>query len=202
MASLRSEFLKFLKEDEEFRYAIMGLIGMDDLRNAVKTLTRNVGKLTKRINSLTNRVNSLAEAQAKTEEAVKKLALEVGRLSDTIGFGLEDIARVVIPGFLYKHEGIEVSDLGRRIIIINGEEVEVNLYGEGVSKDGKEIVVIGEVKSRIYSGDVSRFDEKSGKISKMVKGEVYRLMFGYLIHPVAEEEARRKGIKLIASYMR
>ncbi|MEM1545739.1 MAG: hypothetical protein QXP91_04710 [Candidatus Methanomethylicia archaeon] len=219
-----------MKEDEDLRYTVMGLIGINDLRSTLKTLTGAVRKLTKRLNDLTDRINSLAEAQVKTEEAIKSLTkhlndltdrinslaeaqvkteeaiksltLEVSRLSDTIGFSLEDIARVVIPDFLYRHEGVEVSDLERKIIIVNGEEVEVNLYGEGFSKNGRKITVIGEVKSRIYSGDVVRFDGRTGKLVKVVKGEMYKLMFGYLIHPVAEEEARRRGVKLIASYMR
>jgi len=61
-------------------------------------------------NELRNAVERLAEAQAKTEAAVERLAeahrelsVEVRRLSATIGFGIEDIGRVVLPGYLKRH---------------------------------------------------------------------------------------------------
>jgi len=40
-------------------------------------------------------VKRLAQAQARTERAVGNMAKEIGGLSATIGFGLEDICRVV-----------------------------------------------------------------------------------------------------------
>jgi hypothetical protein len=45
---------------------------------------------------------------------VKALSIQVGRLSDVVGFSLEDIARVVVPGWLLRHEGIEVESLESR----------------------------------------------------------------------------------------
>lgn len=61
-------------------------------------------------------VLSLAEAQRRTEEALRGLAQAVGRLSDTVGHGLEDIARVILPGYLERHLGIRVGELERRFI--------------------------------------------------------------------------------------
>ncbi|MEM4329056.1 MAG: hypothetical protein QXI50_05275, partial [Candidatus Caldarchaeum sp.] len=144
----------------------------------------------------------LAEAQARTEMALQGLMKQVGRLSDTVGFGLEDIARVVIPGWLYRHEGINVEELQRKFIQVDGEEVEVNLYGEG-SRNGERIVVIGETKAKIYKREVEDFIKHAGKVEKIIThAKVYKLMFGYLIHPTAEAEAKKKEITLIASYMR
>ena len=39
-------------------------------------------------------VTELAEAQTKTEEALKELATQMGKLSDNIGFSLEDVILV------------------------------------------------------------------------------------------------------------
>jgi hypothetical protein len=92
-----------------------------------------------RVTRLEEAVTRLAEAQARTEQRVAKvevslreLAQQVGKLSDTIGFGLEDIARVVLPGWLSRHEGIEVDELTRTFFEVDGEVVEINLYGVGV----------------------------------------------------------------------
>src|SRR5439155_9242998 len=61
-------------------------------------------------------LKELAAAQKETEKAVAELAAQtrtdqqVGRLGDNIGFGLEDIARVVAPGYLLRHHGIKMGD--------------------------------------------------------------------------------------------
>src|SRR5207244_6080730 len=58
-------------------------------------------------------LRELAAAQKETEKALAELAAQtrtdqqVGRLGDNIGFGLEDIARVVAPGYLLRHHGIK-----------------------------------------------------------------------------------------------
>jgi len=268
----KHRMLKLLKEDEEFRYAVVGLIGIEDIRSgqarleqahirleeAIAKLTEGqsrleqaflrlterqdrleeaIIKLTERhdrlevafanlverqdrleqaVGNLEQAVGRLAEAQAKTEIAIQELfrqvsiltvrfnelSMQVSRLSDTVGFGLEDIAKVVVPGWLYRHEGIVVDDLVRRFFIVDGKEVEVNLYGEGL-REGVKVVVLGEVKSRIYEGDVKDFDRSVEKLSSLFADEnIYKLMFGYYIHPSAEHEAEKRKITLIASYIR
>ena len=234
---MKRELLELLREDEEFRYAVIGMLGLEDTRKALSKLARAIGRLAtvhvrleesveelaKRVEelaaaheSLAKRVEELAAAQVRLErrveelavnmsrltETVQNLAREVGRLSETIGFGLEDVARTVVPGWLYRHEGIEVEDLVRKFFTVEGEEVEVNLYGEG-SRAGRKVYVLGEAKSRIYGDDVWRFYSAVSKVAKLLKdGEVYMLMFGFYIHPTAEKTAEKLGVRLIASYMR
>jgi hypothetical protein len=85
---------------------------------------------------------------------------------------------------------------------VEGEEVEVNLYGEG-SRAGRKVYVLGEAKSRIHGDDVWRFHSAVYRIAKLLKdGDVYMLMFGFYIHPTAEKAAEKLGVRLIASYMR
>ncbi|MGB9716970.1 MAG: hypothetical protein ACPL4E_00820 [Thermoproteota archaeon] len=206
--NLKRRMLTLLKEDEEFRYAVIGLLGLEDLRSgqarlekAQAGLQEAVEKLVGRQDALEKAVEKLVEAQVRTDSALQELSRHVGRLSDTIGFGLEDIARVVVPGWLYRHEGIEVEELVRKLIRVDGEEVEINLYGEGKRRDAK-IIILGEAKSRIYPGDIEEFDKSAEKAKKTMADGVYKLMFGYYVHPSAEQEAERRGITLIASYMR
>jgi len=246
----KRKMLSLLKEDEEFRYAVIGILGIEDIRRgqarleaavakleeavqrlterqgaleaAVEKLTERQGVLEEAVQRLTERqgaleaafqklverqgaleaaVQRLAEAQARTEVALQELYKQVGRLSETIGFGLEDIARVVVPGWLHRHEEIEVEDLVRKFVTVDGEEIEINLYGEGYRK-GVKTIIIGEARSRIYSGDVEEFDKVAEKARKALEGSVYKLMFAYYVHPSAEKEASNRGITLIASYMR
>lgn len=87
---------------------------------------------------------------------MQQLAQQVGRLSDYVGFGLEDIAHVVLPAYLFRHHGIRMGELERKFIQLNGEPVEINLYAEA-EKEGKTIIILGGVKSRIYGREVEEF---------------------------------------------
>lgn len=55
---------------------------------------------------------------------------------------------------------------------------------------------------RIYGGDVKDFDNIVEKLKTIITDNIYKLMFGYYIHPSAEKEAENRGITLIASYMK
>ncbi|MBS7614106.1 hypothetical protein KEJ48_07725, partial [Candidatus Bathyarchaeota archaeon] len=91
-ARLKTQLLKLLKEDEGFRYAVAGLIGLEDLKSSMKSLTDAVDRLTEaqkltedRLNRLTERVDKLAEAQLRTEDHVKQLAVAVSNLAKEVG---------------------------------------------------------------------------------------------------------------------
>jgi hypothetical protein len=105
----------------------------------------------------------LAEAQRRTEIQVQILARSVGKLSDNVGFDLEDIARVVLPGYLERHLGIMVKEFSRKFFSLDGDKVEINLYAAG-KKAGKRITVLGECKSRIYRREVRSFVRQAEKV--------------------------------------
>ena len=172
-----------------------------ELASSQRELAQAQTRTEERVGGLEHAVEALAEAQRRTEESVKELATQTGKLSDNIGFGLEDVARVVLPGYLERHLHIYVYDLERKFFIVDGEEVEINLYGIG-KKDGKEIIILGEVKSRIYEREVNKFIRDVSKVIPVIKGEVLKVMFGYLVHPSAVKIAKTKDITLVASYQR
>ncbi|MCS6769335.1 MAG: hypothetical protein NZ570_02735 [Candidatus Caldarchaeum sp.] len=191
------EEVRSLREEQEKL-----LEGQNMLWEEVRSLRDGQNKLWEGQNKLWEEVKGLKLAVADLDSSVKFLAKQVGALSDTIGFGLEDIAKVVVPGWLLRHEGIAVDgELERRWFIVDGEEVEVNLYGEG-EREGRRLVIVGDAKSRIYRREVEDFDEAAEKVAKVVGRELYKFLFGYLIHPSAEDEGRRRKVALIASYMR
>lgn len=167
---------------------------LEELAEAQKRTEERLNELAGRVDELTLTVNRLAIG-------FDSLRREVGRLGETIGFGLEDVARVVLPGWLERHLNVRVEGLERKFIVVDGEEIEFNLYGVGW-RDGERIIVLGEVKSRIYGRDVLKFYEKIVKAEKVIGESIVAVMFGFLIHPSAEGEAKKHGIVLVASYMR
>jgi hypothetical protein len=174
------------------------------LKKEVSKLTKNVNLLAKAQKRTEERVEELAQAQKRTEDAIRELSINVSGLGETIGFGLEDIARVMVPGHLFRHEGIKIEgELVRNFVVIDGKEIEIDLWGEG-RREREEIVVVGEVKSRVYETDVKGFLSKIIEpLRKTIsKKRLYPLMFSYFIHPSAQAFASIHGICLIASYQR
>ena len=174
-----------------------------------------VGELAEAQKRTEIRVEELAEAQRRTEDKlerleevvgvlgreVKGLAGQVGALSENIGFGLEDIAHVVLPGYLERHYGIKMGEFERRFFEVDGKRVEINLYGEG-EREGRPVVILGEAKSRIYRRQVEKFKRDLSKVTSQIARDIVKVMFGYWIHPTATEAADTEGILLVASYQR
>jgi len=174
---------------------------MGELAKAQDQTEKRMGELAEAQDRTEKRMGELAKAQSRTEVQVQNLARSVGKLSDNVGFGLEDIARVVLPGYLERHLGILVKEFSRKFFSVNGDEVEINLYAAG-KKEDKRITVLGECKARIYRREVRSFVRQADKVRGLLKGDTLLVMFGYWIHPSASVLAKEKDVHLIASYQR
>ncbi len=179
------------------------------LEEAVTALAEAQKRTEERITRLEEAVTALAEAQKRTELAVQNLAQQVGKLSDTVGYGLEDVAKVMLPAYLERHYKVSLKgplgeELERRFFQIDGVETEVNLYGEGEGLNGEKVFVICECKSRIHKREVEEFEELYNPVRSFLEksGKVFAVLFGYWIHPTAIDYGKRKGILLVASYQR
>ncbi|MCX8103967.1 MAG: hypothetical protein N3E42_06025 [Candidatus Bipolaricaulota bacterium] len=171
---------------------------VDQLTIRMDQLTARVDQLTIRMDQLTARVDQLAQAQTRTEQALQQLAIQVGALSENVGYGLEDIARVVLPSYLKQRYGIQVERLERHLFQVDGQVIDVDLYGEG-KQARRRVVVLGEVKSRIYAREVSQFQQLLQAVRAQLSAQPVPLMFGYFIDLSAMEAAKGE-ILLIASY--
>ncbi|MFZ8805086.1 MAG: hypothetical protein ACO2PO_19205 [Candidatus Calescibacterium sp.] len=153
------------------------------------------------------RVNELAEAQRKTEESLKKLIEEHSKtreklegLSHSFGYLLEDRAMKSLPKILKKKYNIRtVGNFVRDYFTINGEHVEVNIFGK-VKKGNKEYILIGEAKSQVTKKAIDKFLKKCDKISKKFSKETIKVFISYIFPPGIKEYAEEKGIVLIPSY--
>lgn len=184
-------------------------VRLNELAEAQKRTEERLNELAEAQKRTDETVKELAEAQKRTEEelaelgrSVKELAKAVGRLSDTVGYGLEDVAKVMLPPWLEKHERVRVDELDRHFLNVDGETIEINLHAVGV-KGRRAITVVGEAKSRIHAADVRAFAETLSKIRKALREtRVLPLMFGYWVHPAATQVGKSLGIRLVASYQR
>ena len=126
----------------------------------------------------------------------------VGGLSDSVGYGLEDRAIAVMPSLLKEKFGIE-SDNGfvRKYIILDGQEVELNMFGTGHKADEKWFVV-GEAKAKLSQKDVDKFLRLLSRLrtSKFVEDQVFPIIVTYSTRPATQRYAEEKGINIIWSY--
>ncbi|MEA3345096.1 MAG: hypothetical protein U9Q78_02445 [Chloroflexota bacterium] len=164
----------------------------------LEELAQAQARTEERVGGLEQAMRDLAKAQARTETALQNLAQQVGALSENVGFGLEDIARTILPGYLRWKYGVKVKRLGKRYYRVEGESLEVDLYAAG-QRNGQSITVLGEVKSRIYEREVEGFQETLAQVRSQIEGEIFPLMFGYFIHPSGVQAAGDEMV-LIASY--
>jgi hypothetical protein len=185
---------------------------LDRLEAAVERLAQAQARTEERVSQLEAALARLAQAQARTEERLTRaeailertertlaeLTTQVKALSDNVGYGLEDIARVVLPGYLRYRYGIHIERLERRVFQVDGQPIDIDLYAEG--KRGRQrIAVLGEVKARIYGREVSQFQSTIERLKPYVSAAIIPLLFGYFIDLSATEAAGEQTL-LIASY--
>ena len=89
---------------------------------------------------------------------MKVFKKELGGLSHTVDYRLEDEAMKSLPALLKRDLSIEIQDpLIRDYIEIGHRKyVELNIWGHGL-KDGKKVEIIGEAKSQLKKRDVDQF---------------------------------------------
>ena len=196
----RKEFLEFAKRTEENFERVWQVIG--ELAQAQK-------RAEERLTRLEAVVEELAQAQKRTEERLEELIGEhkktrdqLGGLSHTVGYRLEDEAFKALPALLKRDYGLVVKDrLKRRYMKDNkGRMIEVNIVGEA-AMNGKKVTVLGEGKSQLSKKDIDNFVKRKLRRFYGVFEEVFPVLVTYMIsEPDVEEYAKAKGIALYYSY--
>ncbi|MGC8813816.1 hypothetical protein [Dictyoglomus sp.] len=181
----------------------------------LEALTEAQRKSEERIARLETAVEALTEAQRKTEEEIRELTLamknmqkqingiakELGELSHSIDFQLEDRTYRSLPYLLKRDFGIEVKERLIRKFIKNkkGEPMEINILGKG-ERDGKEIFIVGEAKANLSLRHIIDFIDRLKDIREVIEGEIFPIIVTYMTEPETEEFAKSKGITIYYSY--
>ena len=209
-------FRKIQDFDPVLRDALLGLaeemersrqesVTRDEFRE-LRDIVRELAEAQKRTEA---RVEELAEAQKGTEKALAlltgehhKTRQELGGLSATVGYRLEDEAFKGLPALLKRDLGLELDAPLRRRFMPDkqGRLVEVNIIGSG-TRDGKPVTVLGEAKSQLSKRMVNEFLRKRLARFQGVFQEILPVLVTYMIsEPDAEEYARQKGVAVYYSY--
>jgi len=155
------------------------------------------------------RIEELAEAQQKTEKILqgvlleqKRFRKELGGISNTVGYTLENEAIKHLPGILQRDLGLKINVMDRRFIEYpDGKYDEINIYGEGVL-DGEEVYVIGESKVQIGKRNLNAFERLLKRLSGYLRGRIIPVLVTHSVHPEVERFVKKKieGLLIYKSF--
>ncbi|MFP3216477.1 MAG: DUF3782 domain-containing protein, partial [Vulcanisaeta sp.] len=144
---LRKELLRLLKEDEEFRLAVTGLLGIDEILKAIKSLQEQMVKLQEQVARQGEAILALQRSFEKLTASITALGYRYGIYTedvfkDTIKYLVEDLLKAyeVRRWTYYDNEGVV---FGYPSII----DVDVLI------RDNEHILI--EYKASIDRGDVA-----------------------------------------------
>jgi hypothetical protein len=199
---LKSRILKLLKEDEEFRYAVAGLIGLEEI---LRRLDRHEAELVKLredmvrheaelvrlredMNKLREDMNRLREDMIRGFELVER---HISALGARWGLMAESAFRESLRGLLEKELGFRVEkwkaydEAG--IVFGYPSEVEIDV----TISDGKLILI--EVSSHVRASDVFQFKRKAELYERLTGRRPDRLI---MVTPYVDEKALEAARRL------
>jgi len=167
LRELKARVLKLLKEDEEFRYAVAGLIGLEEV---LKRLDRHEAELVKLREDMNRLREDMVEGFKRHDEEIAKLREDMNRGFELVerhisalgarwGVMAESAFREGLKGLLEKEFGFKVEQWRAydEAGLVFGYPSEVDL--DVAVSDGRLILV--EVSSHVRASDVFQFKRKA-----------------------------------------
>jgi hypothetical protein len=189
-----------------------------DLAEAQKRTEVRVEELAEAQKRTEVRVEELAEAQKQTQQSLQELAQEVrvltrgltetrrdlGGLSLSFSYALENEAYRMLPALLQERYGIVLK---KRLIRTEIEGKEINFFGQA-TRDGQDVILIGEVKLRLderrkrRSQDVfDELDEKIQIIRTKYPGEtIIPVLVTHFATEGFRSKAEERGVIVVQSF--
>jgi HAMP domain-containing protein len=162
----------------------------------VKQLATEVKQLATEVKQLAAELRQQAATHASEMREVRRA---LGVLSDNVGFGLEELAAIVLPGVLERDEHVLLAGpFERRSVQTPAGLEEVDLHA-AAEREGEPVGVVVEVKSKLYEADVRRFGAKASRLAEALGESIVPVLFGFVIHPSARAAAGSLGVCVVAS---
>ena len=208
-AEEKRRILRALEEDQEFRYALAGLLGYKEILDRITSLEGRFAYLEERFAELGEKFARLEERQIRLEERQTRLEERFAKLEEE----MRDTRRVLTviahrfgvisessfrEGMKYVFEDVlgvvKVTKLRLRdeegLVYGHPSDVDVDI----VIKDGVHILV--EVKSRVSKGDVAELYRIGLLYEKMRGVKPKLLIIGGFIDENSWETASRLGVEI------
>jgi aspartokinase len=196
-SKLKEEFLRLLKEDEEFRLAVAGFLGLDTVLSELKKLREDfllfMREQEKRWEEAYRRFEALEKKLLehdvrlnRLEKRASRVELELGALTEITltRYAWEDLREEI------KSRGEEITARRRNIII---DKHEVDLLVE----TNKSVYVV-EVKVKPRTRDIRELLAKVKAVEEKYKKPVIPVLAGTLLGNDVLALAESKGIRVLS----
>jgi hypothetical protein len=178
---LKSRILKLLREDEEFRYAVAGLLGLEEILKRLDRHEAELVRLREDMNKLREDMNRLREDMIRGFELVER---HISALGARWGLMAEDAFREGLRSLLEKELGLKAERWrvydNAGIVFGYPSEVEVDI----AVSDGKLILI--EASSHVRASDVLQFRRKAELYERVTGRKPDRLI---IVTPYIDEKA-------------
>ena len=155
-----------------------------------------------RVQTLAIRLDQLAEALQETRERLDETNRQLGGLSATVGYTLENAAYRALPALLERDHRVRVLEKIRRDFLTDseGRNLEVNILARA-EQDGQPVWIVGESKTQLSCNDVDRFLRRRLERLQPVLGRVFPVLVTHMISgPEVRTYAQSKGVALYLSF--
>ncbi|MEM0017694.1 MAG: hypothetical protein QXH90_07740 [Candidatus Korarchaeum sp.] len=198
----KRKFLKALEEDAEFRYAIAGLVGYKEILARLAEHDRKFEEIMARLEEhdrkfeeIIGEIRGIKERMLEHDRKFEEIMEEIRttrRTMERFALTLEDEAREVTQ-WIFRNKGIQIE-----LTSVELAGVQYDIYGEA-----DDLIVIGEVKTRLSGKAVEEFADKVDKLLKLRpeirKRNLIRVMYAMIVLPEAVNEAKAREISLITA---
>jgi len=160
------------------------------------------------VRELAQRMDRLTVAQEEMVQAMRGLRAELGGLSRSASYALENEAYRNLPALLERTLGIKLSSRMIRTEIAD-EEINVLAFGSRLG-NGREVVVVGEAKLQLdrRSGGEEEFERVVEQIRRKVEvirnqypdKEVLPILVTHFARPMYVQRAEEQGITVVQSF--
>ena len=176
-------------------------ISMDELTQRVGALTKRMGELTANVSRLEHTAEDLVGEMKRVKVTMQDMKQEIGGLSHTVGYRLEDEAMKSLPSLLKRDFSIDTEGtLVRDYIEIGPKKyVELNIWGHGL-RSGKPVEIIGEAKSQLKKRDVDQFLQTLKILEPLINKPIVPLLVTYQTSVDVRRYIQGKNIALYFSY--
>jgi len=187
-SQLKQRFLKLLKEDEEFRYAVAGLLGLEEILKRLDRHEEQLVKLREDMVKLREDMNKLREDMNKLREDMNRgfelIERRISALGARWGLQTEEAFREGLKGILEKEFGVKVERWIEKdkegMVYDHPSDIELDI----AVKDGKTILI--EVSSHVKASDIPIFRRKAEFYEKITGVRADRLI---IVTPYADDKA-------------
>ncbi len=199
----------------------------NELKAIVAQLAQAQQRTEQRVDTLAMRMEELAQAQQRTEQHMNMLAMrmdelaqemklfargltqvraDLGGLSRSVGYALENEAYRMLPAFLLRQHNLQVTD---RLVRTEIAGEEINIFGKA-RRNGQELLIVGETKLQLDERRSNRQEESETLAQLARKVQVVRqshpgleivpLLITHFARPSFVQRAAEQGVIVVQSF--